>query len=58
MKKVILVEINVRSYTNSYKLNGAQEKINEYIIENNLDVISASLFKESNDKYIFTLTLK
>ena len=58
MDKVILVEINVRSKTRSYKVKGAQEKINEYIKENCLDVISVSLFKEDEDNYLFTLTLR
>ncbi len=58
MEKVILVEINVRSYFRDSKVKKAQEKINEYIKEHCLDVISVSLFKEDEDNYLFTLTLR
>lgn len=58
MDKVILVEIKVRSYGRDFKVKTAQEKINEYIIEHDLDVISVSLFKEDEDNYLFTLTLR
>ena len=40
------------------KTQTAEKKINEFIYENNLDVISVSLFKENEDEYIFTLTLQ
>lgn len=56
MKKVILHKINVGSFFSDVKLRVAQEKINEYIIENHLNVVSVSLFKESDDEYLFTLT--
>lgn len=58
MSKVILVEIDVRNYLRSCKRENAQKMINEYIADKNLDVISASLFIENEDKYIFTLTLR
>lgn len=58
MDKVILVEINVRSYLDSGKVEAAQQKINEYIRENLLDVLSVSLFKEDKDNYIFTITTR
>lgn len=58
MNKVVLVKINVRSYFRDAKLNAAQEKINEYIHDNSLDVICVSLFKEDENEYIFTLTLR
>lgn len=57
MKKVILIEINVSAYFGEVKLKKSQEKINEYIEKKDLDVSSVSLFKENEDKYIFTLTL-
>lgn len=58
MNKVILVNINVRSYVRSAKFNAAQEKINDYIIDNGLDVNSVSLFIKNENEYIFTITLK
>jgi hypothetical protein len=58
MKKVIIKTINVRSYMQDVKTQTAEKKINEFIYENNLDVISVSLFKENEDEYIFTLTLQ
>ena len=58
MSKVILVEIDVRRYFSDCKRKKAQEMINEYIADKNLDVISASLFIENEDKYVFTLTLR
>lgn len=58
MDKVILVEINVRSHLDSGKVKAAQSKINEYIRENLLDVLSVSLFKEDKDNYIFTITTR
>ena len=58
MDKVILEKVNVRSFTHSTKLKSAQKKINEYIMENNLDVICVSLFKENDDEYLFTLTVR
>lgn len=57
MEKIILIEINVSEYFRDTKLKKAQEKINEYIKKEDLDVSSVSLFKENEDKYIFTLTL-
>lgn len=33
MDKVILVEVNVRSKLGRYKVKGAQEKNNEYMID-------------------------
>lgn len=58
MKKVILKKIDVRCFVGSAKLSGAEQRINEYIIEEKLDVISVSLFKEDDDTYIFSLTLR
>ena len=58
MKKIKLVKINVRSYMRDSKFQAAEDKINEYIVNSNLDVISVSLFKENEDEYIFTLTLR
>lgn len=59
MNKVIIKTINVRSYVGSVaKVNAAENEINRIIDENNLDVISVSLFKENEDEYIFTLTLR
>ena len=58
MDKVVLVKVNVRSYLRDGKLNAAQTKINEYIRDNSLDVICVSLFKEDENEYIFTLTLR
>lgn len=58
MNKVIIKTINVRSYVASAKVKAAENTINKFIDENNLDVISVSLFKESEDEYIFTLTLR
>ncbi len=56
MKKVILHKVNVRSFISSGKLKAAQDKINEYIIENRLSVLSVSLYKENDDEFLFTLT--
>lgn len=58
MNKVIIKTINVKSILASAKVKAAENKINEFIDENNLDVISVSLFKESENEYIFTLTLR
>lgn len=58
MNKVIIKTINVRSYVASAKVKAAEKTINKFIDENNLDVISVSLFKENEDEYIFTLTLR
>lgn len=58
MEKVILVKINVRNYFRDSKVEKAQEKINEYIKEHCLGVINVSLFKEDEDNYLFTLTLR
>lgn len=58
MNKVIIKTINVRSYVTSAKVKAAENTINKFIDENNLDVISVSLFKENEDEYIFTLTLR
>ena len=58
MNKVIIKTINVRSYVASTKVKAAENTINKFIDENNLDVISVSLFKENEDEYIFTLTLR
>lgn len=58
MEKVILKEVNVRRFLRSGKVKGAQEEINMFIKENCLDVISVSLFKEDEDNYLFTLTLR
>lgn len=58
MNKVIIKTINVRSYVASAKVKAAENTINKFIDENNLDVISVSLFKENEDEYIFTLTLR
>ena len=56
MTKVILFKVNLRSYFREKKLSAAEEKVNTYIRENNLNVASVSLFKENDDEYIFTLT--
>jgi hypothetical protein len=56
MKKVILYKVNVRSFFRDAKLRAAEETINRYINENNLNVASVSLFKENDDEYLFTLT--
>lgn len=56
MKRVILHKVNVKSFFSSAKLKTAQDKINEYIIENKLNVVSVSLYKENDDEYLFTLT--
>ncbi|WP_394887667.1 hypothetical protein [Clostridium butyricum] len=56
MKKIILHTVNVERFVRSAKQKGAQDKINEFITENNLNVISVSLFKENEDEYLFTLT--
>ncbi len=48
----------MRSYLSSGKVRAAQERINEYIRENCLDVISVSLFREDEDNYLFTLTVQ
>lgn len=53
MGKVILKEINVRSYMRDSKVKAAQDEINKYISDNNFDVISVSLFR--NDEDIFYL---
>lgn len=58
MNKVIIKTINVRGYVASAKVKAAENEINKIIDENNLDVISVSLFKENEDEYIFTLTLR
>lgn len=59
MNKVIIKTINVRSYIGSVaKVKAAENEINKFIDDNNLDVISVSLFKENEDEYIFTLTLR
>jgi hypothetical protein len=54
--KIILEMVNVRSFVGSKKQDAAERKINEYITENNLEVISTSLFIKSDDEYLFTLT--
>lgn len=58
MDKVILVEINVKSYFRDSKVKAAQDKINEYISERRLDVISVSLFRSDEDNFLFTLTTR
>lgn len=58
MNRIILKEINVRSYFRDEKMKRAQEKINEYIQQNNLEVIAASLIRENEDEYFFTLTVR
>lgn len=58
MDKVILVEVNVWGYARDSKVKTAQNKINEYISEHNLDVISASLLRSDEDNFLFTLTMR
>ncbi len=58
MDKIILVEINVGSYLRDSKVKAAQEKINEYIRNNHLEVLSVSLFKNDEDNYLFTITTR
>lgn len=58
MDKVILVEINVRGYFRDSQVKAAQDKINEYISERRLDVISVSLFRSDEDNFLFTLTTR
>lgn len=58
MNEVILVRVNVHSFLSNAKADAAQNKINEYIKKNYLNVICVSLFKESEDDYLFTLTVK
>lgn len=58
MDKVILVEVNVRNYLRDSKVKAAQDKINEYIRDSHLDVLSVSLFKNDDDNYIFTITTR
>lgn len=58
MNKIILVRVNVEKYKSNAKASKAQEKINEYIKNEKINVVAASLFKESEDEYLFTLTVK
>lgn len=56
MKRVVLKKINVCSFIRDAKQRAAEDKINAFIRENNLNVVSVSLFIEDEDNYIFTLT--
>ena len=58
MYSVILKNIDVGSFFSDSKKKKAQEKINAYIAENELDVVSVSLFKENEDNYLFTITVR
>lgn len=44
MEKIIIQKVNIRGYMRDSKMKAAQQRINEYIQDNNLDVICASLF--------------
>ena len=58
MAKIILKNIDVHSFFRDSKLNKAEEQINAFIREEGIDVISVSLFKEDEDNYLFTLTVR
>lgn len=58
MDKVILKYIDVTQAFKGSEISEAQRKINEYLVEKNLDVISVSMCKEDTNKYIFALTLR
>ncbi|MDE6529873.1 MAG: hypothetical protein K2K96_03770 [Lachnospiraceae bacterium] len=58
MDKIKLVRVYVGKYTRNVKDGETQKKINKYIEDEKLNVIAASLFKESEDDYLFKLTIK